>query len=217
MRGYAILDILINRRAEMPYPTTRTTLLNRLNRDETAWTEFFDRYRNEIVDLGRFKGLSDDECADLVQNVMLRFFHKVESGFKYDPTLARFRTFFSRLVKGCVYDLLRLREKRGVPLDCVAVEDDGSRPDELLDMAIMEKWRTIIREEALLELARRVDDKTFQAFELYALERNPPRDTAKLLGLSVNSVYVAKTRCLKILREIVQRINAEDPELKLDV
>lgn len=199
----------------MPYPTTRTTLLNRLDRDETAWTEFFDRYRDEIVDLGHFKGLSDDECADLVQNVMIRFFHKVENGFKYDPTLARFRTFFSRLVKGCVYDLLRQRGKRGVPLDGVAVEDDGDRPDELLDMAIMEKWRHILREEALLELAQRVDEKTFQAFELYALECNPPRDTAKLLGLSVGSVYVAKSRCLKILREIVQRLNAEDPELKL--
>ena len=201
----------------MPYPTTRTTLLDRLDRDEAAWTEFFHRYETAVADIGRYKGLSPDECSDLVQNVMIRFHRKVEAGFQYDPSLAKFRTFFSKLVKGCVYDLLRLREKRGVPLDCVAVEDDGSRPDELLDMAIMEKWRTIIREEALLELARRVDDKTFQAFELYALECNPPRDTAKLLGLSVNSVYVAKTRCLKILREIVQRLNAEDPELKLDV
>ena len=200
----------------MPYPTTRTTLLNRLNRDEAAWEEFFDRYRTAIADIGRYKGLSPDECSDLVQNVMIRFHRKVEAGFQYDPSLAKFRTFFSRLVKGCVYDLLRLREKRGVPLDGIAAEDDGGRPDELLDMALLEKWRTIIREEALLELAQRVDEKTFQAFELYALECNPPRDTAKLLGLSVGSVYVAKSRCLKILREIVKRLNAEDPELKLE-
>ena len=200
----------------MPYPTTRTTLLDRLNRDEAAWTEFFDRYRDAIVDLGRFKGLSFDECADLVQNVMIRFFHKVEGGFKYDPTLAKFRTFFSRLVKGCIYDLLRLRERQHLACSELSDGDSGDRPDELLDMAIMEKWRYILREEALLELARRVDEKTFQAFELYALECNPPRDTAKLLGMSVGSVYVAKSRCMKILRETVARLNAEDPELKLD-
>ena len=41
-------------------------------------------------------------------------------------------------------------------------------------------------------------------------------DTAKLLGMSVGSVYVAKSRCMKILRETVARLNAEDPELKLD-
>lgn len=200
----------------MPYPTTRTTLLNRLSGDEAAWAEFFDRYRDEIVDLGYFKGLSDDECADLVQNVMIRFFHKVEGGFRYDPTLARFRTFFSRLVKGCIYDLLRRRERHTVAVAELPDIDGGDRPDELLDMAIMEKWRRILREEALLELAQRVDDKTFQAFELYALECDTPRDTAKLLGMSVNSVYVAKSRCLKILREIVSRLNAEDPELKLE-
>ena len=201
----------------MPYPTTRTTLLNRLNGDESAWTEFFHRYETAIADIGRYKGLSPDECSDLVQNVMIRFHRKVEAGFKYDPSLAKFRTFFSKLVKGCVYDLLRLREKRGVPLDGIAVEDDGSRPDELLDMALLEKWRAIIREEAMLELARRVDEKTFQAFELYALEDRPVKETAELVGLSVNSVYVAKNRCMKILRETVARLNAEDPELKLDV
>ena len=201
----------------MPYPTTRTTLLNRLNRDEAAWEEFFDRYRTAIADIGRYKGLSPDECSDLVQNVMIRFHRKVEAGFQYDPSLAKFRTFFSRLVKGCVYDLLRLREKRGVPLDGIAAEDDGGRPDELLDMALLEKWRTIIREEALLELAQRVDAKTFQAFELYALEDRPVKETAELLNLSADSIYVAKNRCMKILRETVARLNAEDPELKLDV
>ena len=201
----------------MQYPTTRTTLLDRLNGDEAAWTEFFQRYRGAIADIGRYKGLSPDECADLVQNVMIRFHRRIEAGFKYDPALAKFRTFFSRLVKGCVYDLLRLRKKSGVPLDGIAVEDDGSRPDEILDMALMEKWRTIIREEAMLELAQRVDEKTFQAFQLYALEDRPVKETAELLDLSVDSVYVAKTRCVKILREIIRRLNAEDPELKLDV
>ena len=113
--------------------------------------------------------------------------------------------------------MLRLREKRGVPLDGIAAEDDGGRPDELLDMALLEKWRTIIREEALLELAQRVDAKTFQAFELYALEDRPVKETAELLNLSADSIYVAKNRCMKILRETVARLNAEDPELKLDV
>ena len=69
----------------------------------------------------------------------------------------------------------------------------------------------------MLELAQHVDEKTFQAFELYALESKPVRETAELLGLSANSVYVAKNRCIKILRGIVARLNAEDPELKLDV
>ena len=201
----------------MPYPTTRTTLLDRLNRDEAAWEEFFDRYRTAVADIGCYKGLSPDECSELVQNVMIRFHRKVEAGFKYDPSLAKFRTFFSRLVKGCVCDLIRKRDKHHVYVAALPESGEGDSPDELLDMALMEKWRSMIREEAMLELARHVDEKTFQAFELYALESKPVKETAELVGLSVNSVYVAKTRCIKILREIVARLNAEDPELKLDV
>ena len=201
----------------MPYPTTRTTLLNRLNRDEAAWTEFFHRYETAVSDIGRYKGLSPDECTDLVQDVMIRFHRKIVAGFEYDPSLAKFRTFFSKLVKGCVYDLIRKRDRHNVYVADLPERGEGDSPDGLLDMALMEKWRSILREEAMLELARHVDEKTFQAFELYALESKPVKETAELVGLSVNSVYVAKTRCIKILRGIVARLNAEDPELKLDV
>ncbi|MBQ9501613.1 MAG: sigma-70 family RNA polymerase sigma factor [Lentisphaeria bacterium] len=201
----------------MPYPTTRTTLLRSLNSGEAAWTEFFDRYREIIADIGRFKGLSPDECGELVQNVMIRFHNKIQAGFTYDPNLARFRTFFSRLIQGCIWDILRKRDRHCFAVAEVPETAEGERPDELLDMALLEKWRTILSEEAMLELAHRVDEKTFQAFELYALESKPVKETAELLGLSVNSVYVAKTRCIKILRGIVARLNSEDPELKLDV
>ena len=201
----------------MPYPTTRTTLLNRLSGDEAAWTEFFLRYQGVIADIGSYKGLSPDDCDDLVQNVMIRFHRKIEAGFKYDPSLAKFRTFFSTLVKGCVYDLIRKRERHGVSVSDLSAADDAPPPDELLDMALREKWRTILREEAMLELAQHVDEKTFQAFQLYALENRPAKETAELLELSVDSVYVAKTRCMKILREIIAKLNAEDPELALYV
>ena len=200
----------------MPYPTTRTTLLDRLNGDEAAWTEFFNRYRQVIADIGGYKGLSPAECDDLVQEVMIRFHRKVGAGFRYDPSLAKFRTFFSRLVKGCVCDLLRRRDRHLLPVADPQDADESNRPDELLDLALMEKWRAVMREEAMLELARRVDEKTFQAFELYALEERPANETAELLGISANSVYVAKNRCTKILREIIRRLNAEDPELELD-
>jgi RNA polymerase sigma factor (sigma-70 family) len=201
----------------MIYPTTRTSLLNRLDGDESAWTEFFTRYREVVADLGRFRGLSADECEELVQNVMIRFSRKIEAGFRYDPAQAKFRTFFSRLVKGCIYDLLRRREKPNAVLRDVPDVSGGDRPDELLDMAIKEKWRAILREEAMLELAARVDERTFQAFELYAVGKQSAEETAKLLDMSANGVYVAKTRCLKILRETISRLKAEDPELDLDV
>ena len=75
----------------MPFPTTKVTLINRLNNDELAWSKFFTRYRTAISDIGKCKGLTPVECDELVQLVMIRFHHKIQNGFRYDQTLARFR------------------------------------------------------------------------------------------------------------------------------
>lgn len=199
----------------MTYPSTRTTLLARLSADETAWTEFFARYRNAIADLGNFKGLTAAECDELVQLVMIRFHRKIAAGFRYDPCTAKFRTFFGRVIKGCIFDLLRRRGCPMLPIEEVPELCDGGAPDELLDMALLEKWRNMLRGEAMLALAQRVDDRTFQAFSLYAVNGRPAKEAARMTGLSVNSVYVAKSRCIAILREIIRELNREDPELHL--
>ena len=67
----------------MRFPTTRTTLLDKLSaHDENAWTEFFHAYRPVIRDIGVFKGLTPDECDELLQNVMIRFQRRIDGGFE---------------------------------------------------------------------------------------------------------------------------------------
>lgn len=58
-------------------------------------------------------------------------------------------------------------------------------------------------EAALDDIRREFDPATFQAFDLYARKDMPAREVARLLGLSRNAVYIAKTRVLARLREIL--------------
>ena len=93
----------------MRYPTTSKTLLDKLQSgDAVSWTEFFDRYRGIIVSLGNLKGLTPEECDDLVQEVMLCFF-KNSKTFVFNPQIARFRTYFGRIIQARIFDLLRRR------------------------------------------------------------------------------------------------------------
>ena len=152
----------------MRFPTTRTTLLKQLSaNDESAWTAFFRAYQPVIRDVGVFKGLTPDECEELVQNTMIRFSRRVDEGFQYDASLARFRTYFNRIIKGCIYDLLRKRRPEGE----VTLEDrpDENSPDELLDRLLLEKWRNFLLQQAQSELKTKVEAKTYQIFELFAL------------------------------------------------
>jgi RNA polymerase sigma-70 factor (ECF subfamily) len=53
------------------------------------------------------------------------------------------------------------------------------------------------------------DAGTVEAFELYAVKQVSPADVAKKLGISRNAVYIAKSRVLGRLRELMADFDAE--------
>jgi DNA-directed RNA polymerase specialized sigma24 family protein len=68
----------------------------------------------------------------------------------------------------------------------------------------------VIFEAGMAELRRetRLDEQTIQTFELVAVAHRPPAEVAAELGISVDSVYAAKNRCIAKLREICERLEA---------
>ena len=201
----------------MRYPTTVKTLIDKLrDGDSVSWGEFYERYHQIIRDVGAVKGLSGDECSDLVQELMLRFFRN-SSTFRFDPNIAKFRTYFSRIVSGKIVDILRRRmvTKPEFAADeelCRGVEEP---PDVALDRILLDRWRRFMLEQAREILRSRVDAGTYQAFELYAEQGRELRRVAEALEMTPNRIYVAKSRCLKMLRQILLELNESDPELEL--
>ena len=188
----------------MRYPTTVKTLIDKLrDGDSVSWGEFYERYHQIIRDVGAVKGLSGDECSDLVQEVMLRFFRN-SSTFRFDPNIAKFRTYFSRIVSGKIVDILRRR----------MVTKPEFTADEELCRGV-DRWRRFMLEQAREILRSRVDAGTYQAFELYAEQGRELRRVAEALEMTPNRIYVAKSRCLKMLRQILLELNESDPELEL--
>jgi RNA polymerase sigma-70 factor (ECF subfamily) len=62
------------------------------------------------------------------------------------------------------------------------------------------------------KVRRVVDEKTWQAFRLTAIEGKSGRETADALGMSVGAVYVAKSRVLTRLQQQVEEIEGESNE-----
>ena len=202
----------------MRYPTTSKTLLDKLQSgDAVSWTEFFDRYRGIIVSLGNLKGLTPEECDDLVQEVMLCFF-KNSKTFVFNPQIARFRTYFGRIIQARIFDLLRRRYQSN-RLASGMVEPDGSEletPDFLLNEALLCEWRKLLLEDALALLRERVAPETYLAFDLHMRQSLPVEEVTRTLSVNRQFVYTAKTRCLKILKQTIADWNRQDPELELD-
>ena len=196
---------------ELKYPTTSKTLLDRIAAgDEISWDEFYTRYCGIVRNLAMFRGLDAAEADDICQQVMVEFFKRSKT-FKFDPDVARFRTYFGTIIQNKIVSYYR--GKREEPSDEIEVEDEKRPVDEMF----LAEWRKMILKEAERELKNRVAPETFQAYELYAVQNRPVEKVAAYLDCSVNQVYQAKKRCFAMMREILLRMNEQDPELKLEI
>ena len=195
----------------MKYPTTNKSLLERVqNGDEISWNEFFYRDAPLIRCAGESYRFNETECDDLVQAVMLKFFRSART-FVYREGQVKFRTWFSLIIRTAALDLVR-RNARQKDLAMEARTD----PDPFGNQ-FMEEWRKTVLKEAKDEVRSRVDPKTWQAFELYALQGRNADQVADLLELNKNQLYAMKNRCMAMLREIVARHNRADGDLNLEL
>ncbi len=82
-------------------------------------------------------------------------------------------------------------------------------PDEpKLTVMWDEECQQEILRQGLAELRRQTKTKapTIRAFEMLAFDGRRPAEVASELSISLNDVYLAKHRCLKHLREILDRL-----------
>ena len=195
----------------LKYPTTSKTLLDKIaSGDEISWNDFYEKYSPIVKALAKFKGLDASAADDVCQQVMLQFF-KQSKTFKFDPDIARFRTYFGRIVRGRIID--HLRKKHETPV----AEFEAVPVDPEADELFMNEWRKLILQEAQAELKSRVAPETYQAYELYAVQGRPAEKVAAYLDCSTNQVYQAKKRCFAMMREILLKMNETDPELQLEL
>jgi len=64
------------------------------------------------------------------------------------------------------------------------------------------EWRSMVLKKCLDRIRSECGEKTFQAFELYAVSELPVEQVAEKMGISKNAVYIAKNRVLSRLRQL---------------
>lgn len=178
---------------------TPASLLERLQRPghPDDWARFVRLYTPMIYHWACRTGLDEDEAADLVQDVLLLLVEKLPQ-FRYDPDMS-FRAWLKTVTLNKWREGLR---RRGGKLQHL-------RDGELLDpkhadvAAIFEEAeyrRRLLRRAAQLIQAD-FQPVTRRAFWEYAILGRPAAEVAADLKIAVHSVYLAKSRVLRRLRE----------------
>jgi RNA polymerase sigma-70 factor (ECF subfamily) len=179
--------------------TTPATLLERLRRPDQpeAWKRFVDLYAPLLHFWASRLGLQDSEAADLVQDVFLVLLQKLPQ-FRYDPDRS-FRSWLRRVT------INRWREgQRRCRVPVVEGHADELPGPNELDPAYTfweQEYRRCIVHRVLTLIQEEFEPSTWKAFWECIVCDRAPQDVARELGLTINAVYIARSRVLACLRD----------------
>lgn len=194
----------------MPKPDdTRITLLHRLNKDpgdQRSWAEFVRVYGPVIRGWCQHYGLQDSDAQDVEQNVLLKLTAKLPQ-FQYDPTRS-FRAWLKTLTHHAWHDFVTEAGYRNrgsgdsdilEQLQSVAAKEDlAARVEATFDKELLEI--------ALGRAKGRVEEHTWEAFRLTALDGMSSQEAADALKIRVSQVYLAKHRVQKLVHDEIKQL-----------
>jgi RNA polymerase sigma factor (sigma-70 family) len=192
-------------------PVTQPSLLVRLRDagDSSAWSQFVDIYAPLIYDFARRRGLQDADAADLTQEVLAAVSQGIRR-FDYDPRRGSFRGWLFTVVVNKVRTLAarlsRQEHASGATTAQVLLQEVPAATDSA-------EWDRELQQRQFAWAAQQVEadveEKTWQAFWQTSVLGIRPQEAANKLGLSIAAVYMAKSRVLARLKELIQTIQEE--------
>ena len=190
---------------------TRYTLLKRAKdpKDEAAWTEFFAYYKTFIYMLMRQMKVPQQDCDDLTQAVLLKVWKKLET---FDPERAKFRTWFSTLIRNTVinhWDSVSRRQKRIEKYGESTIEPPTGLPSTPeFDAMFQREWEAYITNLAMSNIRPGCSKNALRVFEL-VMQEVPTSEIAIRLDLNPSTVSTLKGRVLEKLVREVRRLRSE--------
>lgn len=197
-------------------PETRASLILRLPNaaDAAAWEEFVDVYGPLVYRLARQRGLQPADSDDLVQEVLSSVARSVERWLE-NPDRGRFRAWLLRIARNTAINFLTRRKHRPIAtgddnaqwLEQVAAPD--ARPSNESREFDLEYRREVFH-WAAEQIREAVSETTWRAFRMTSIEDRPIAVAAEELGVSVGSVYIARSRVMARLRQLVSQFEADE-------
>lgn len=182
---------------------TRQTLIQRAKdqSDEEAWKEFISFYKMFIYYLLNRMNVSLNEMDDLVQEILLTLWKKLES---YESSKAKFRTWLSTVIRNTTINYLKQnssyktrKEEFKSSLDAM---NSYSEPE--MDKIVEREWKVYLTNLAMERIKKVFSGHALEAFKS-GMEGISAEDVADKLGITVDSVYTLRGRVKKrFVREI---------------
>lgn len=183
---------------------TSVSLLERLRKqpDDAGWHRLVEMYTPLLRNWMRQQFLINEDTDDLVQEVLLVLTREL-SNFEHNGRPGAFRRWLKTILLHRLQGYWRSKQNRPIATEqsdfahkLEQLEDPTSGLSQLWDR---EHDRHIMA-RLLEQIEPQVTPATWQAFRQVVLEGKDEASVAKEIGISVNAVFIAKSRVLARLR-----------------
>ena len=186
---------------------TRLSILEGVKRgDNPSWEEFYRIYRPQVWLRGSDYGLSEQEQADLLSDVMKAFFD-AQKTFQYRPEKGRFRDYFREIIRNQIFLILRRRGKAAGQVELTEAPEPMDENDEQSRRRHEDdEWQALLFRRALEEVQATMPPRQVQAFMLCKMQGQKPTEVSKLQGVSLATVYNDCNAVFERLRLLVREL-----------
>jgi RNA polymerase sigma factor (sigma-70 family) len=198
------------------YATRRTLLVKLKNwEDQRSWQEFFDTYWRLIYRVARKAGLDEAAAQDVVQETVLAV-AKTMPRYEYDPARCSFKGWLMHLTRCRIADQFRKRARQ-VPIAAPETEETGrtaflDRLEDPKGLPTIDYWdaefEQNLLEQALDRVKEKVNAKHYEIFCGVVIKQASPQEVARLCGVQVAQVYLAKHRVAAVVKEELGRLKS---------
>jgi RNA polymerase sigma factor (sigma-70 family) len=170
--------------------------------DHRAWEKLVDKYRHLVYSVPRRMGLNEDESADVFQQSFLALFNnldKIEDGGALPKWLG---------VTAARESLRHLRvSRRHVSEADVPLQEKLAREDATAESEAMRA----VESEAIWRAVDSLGGRCTKLLRMLFAEEDPSyEEISQTLGIPVGAIGPTRARCLKKLREILEKLGYGD-------
>lgn len=194
------------------FPETRQSLIAGVKspHNHQAWEEFVVIYRPLIYRMARRRGMQDADAQDAAQDILARVAGAIEH---YEPRPdIRFRHWLRHVARNAILTALS-RQPRDLGAGDSEIHDLLNRQvagalDFDAELATEYQREQYLQAAAIVR--SEVNLETWQAFELTVVQGQTCEEAASAIGKSIGTVYAARSRIIKRLRDQIERMQGAE-------
>lgn len=166
-----------------------------------GWSRLVNTFGPIVYRWCRASGVSHNDAPDVVQDVFTTVARGIAK-FERQKESGSFRSWLATITRSRVRDFFRLQSRRGQAPGGTDAWQRLQREPDLLDSTVtVAGMRNQLLHRVTESVKSEFEETTWQAFWMTAVEEKSAALVADHLGINVASVYQAKSRVLRKLRQ----------------